>query len=232
MSEADDAALSALRDSWEENAALWIEVAREGGIESRRLGTDAAILKAVAALGPATLLDLGCGEGWLLRSLAEGGVSGVGIDGSRRLVEAARAAGGGRFEVMDFDAFAAAPRRLGTRFDCIVANFAFLQDDLEPLLIACRRVLSPGGRLLVQTLHPWTQKGRYRDGWREESFSGFGQGGWRPMPYYFRTLGSWTRLLRDCGWQLAALDEPRHPTSGDPLSLLLQAERATSLPDA
>ena len=54
-----------LAASWERNAANWTRVVREGLIPSRRAGTDAAILDAIAERAPRRLLDIGCGEGWL-----------------------------------------------------------------------------------------------------------------------------------------------------------------------
>ena len=62
------------------------------------------------------------------------------------------------------------------RFDAVACNFALLDEDLAPLLQAVRGLLAPGGRLVVQTVHPWGACGEepYRDGWRLETFEGFG----------------------------------------------------------
>ena len=82
-----------LADSWDYNAGNWTRVVRDGLIPSRQAGTDAAILDAIVARAPVRLLDVGCGEGWLIRAASERiGCAGVGIDGSARLIEAARAA--------------------------------------------------------------------------------------------------------------------------------------------
>ena len=84
---------SSLLQSWHDNAAAWIEVIRSGAIESRQQVTDQAILWAIMGRQPQRVLDLGCGEGWLLRALADRGIEAVGVDGDARLVEAARLAG-------------------------------------------------------------------------------------------------------------------------------------------
>ncbi|MNP60419.1 hypothetical protein D3C76_1555030 [compost metagenome] len=77
---------------------------------------------------------------------------------------------------------------------------------------------------MIQTLHPWTAAaGDYQDGWREETFAAF-EGQWQPMPWYFRTLSSWLNALDMAGFVLAGLQEPQHPQSPAPQSLLLVAE--------
>jgi hypothetical protein len=107
----------------------------------------------------------------------------------------------------------------------ICANFALLQQDIIPLLTAVSSLLRPGGVLVIQTLHPWAvANGNYQDSWREESFAGF-QGQWQPMPWYFRTLSSWLRALEMAGLRLVSLDEPQHPQSAVPQSLLMVAGR-------
>jgi SAM-dependent methyltransferase len=122
--------------------------------------------------------------------------------------------------------------RAGFGFDVAAANFALLDDDPAPLLAALRRSLAPGGALAIQTLHPLSSGAPpYRDGWRTEEFRGFGGAHavaavWRPMPWYFRTLGSWLALLRESGYALLELREPLHPETALPLSLLLITEPA------
>lgn len=218
----DDARGRRIRQSWDENAAAWVETVRTGAIDSRRLGTDETIVRAVLAHHPRQVLDLGCGEGWLVRRLSAAGVKAVGVDGSASLIDSANR-GGGRFLCAGYDQIVAEPERCGTSFDVIVANFALLEEDLAPLLAALPRISTGEGRLLIQTPHPVAVGGPYADGWREEDFCGFAAGPWMPMPWYFRTLGSWVALLRDNGFHLDRLSEPPHPTEPRPLSLLLDA---------
>ena len=65
---------SALLQSWHTNADAWIDVIRSGAIESRQQVTDQAVLLAIIGRQPERVLDLGCGEGWLLRALAARGI--------------------------------------------------------------------------------------------------------------------------------------------------------------
>lgn len=220
MTTAEDALLH----SWNHNAQAWIEAIRSGGIESRLQVTDQAILLAVLGRQPERVLDLGCGEGWLLRTLTERGISAVGVDGDPTLVAAAKAAGGSQVHLASYEALVEATVDIGRNYDLICANFALLHQEIIPLLAAMHALLAPGGALVIQTLHPWTAAaGDYQDGWRQETFAGF-QGQWQPMPWYFRTLSSWLNALDMAGFRLASLQEPQHPQSAVPQSLLLVAE--------
>ena len=75
-----------LRRSWVANANAWCDAVRNDRIASRRLVTNAAVVDAVLSQRPRSVLDLGCGEGWLARALAENGVVVTGIDSSQELV--------------------------------------------------------------------------------------------------------------------------------------------------
>ena len=60
---------------WHDSAAPWSRAVREGRIASRRRVTDAAVLAAIHARAPRSVIDLGCGEGWLSRALAGQGIA-------------------------------------------------------------------------------------------------------------------------------------------------------------
>lgn len=215
---------STLLQSWNRNAQAWIEAIRTGAIESRLTVTDQAILLAVLGRQPERVLDLGCGEGWLLRELEKRAINAVGVDGDATLVEATRAAGSSPVHLATYEELVETTVNIGSHYDLICANFALLHQDIIPLLAAMNALLAPGGALVIQTLHPWTAAAAdYQDGWREERFDGF-KGQWQPMPWYFRTLSSWLNALDMAGFQLVNLQEPQHPQSPVPQSLLLVAE--------
>lgn len=217
-----------LEESWNANAAAWTEAVREGRIESRRLGTDRALLDAVTSRPPGRLLDVGCGEGWLARALAPLGFDVVGIDASSGLIDSAERLGGGTFHVLDYERLVSDPAAVAGPFDLVVCNFSLLSEHVSPVLRSLVDRLAPHGALIVQTVHPFTAAGDdpYRDGWREEAFAGFGGRFEASMPWYYRTMGSWIRELRAAGLELTGCLEPLHPGTGRPLSLLLVASPA------
>lgn len=209
--------------SWDVNAAAWTDAVREGRIESRRLATDEAIVSIVRRYGARRVLDVGCGEGWLARVLAGHGVEVTGVDGSAELIEQARMHGGGRFEVVSYEQIVATPERLSGSYEGIVCNFSLLGEPITPLLLALRSRLAEGGRFFIQTVHPFTACGDepYVEGWRTETFEGFGGDFREPMPWYFRTMGSWMRAVQETGLRVVECREPVHPATGRPLSLLM-----------
>jgi SAM-dependent methyltransferase len=207
-------------DSWHKNTAPWVSAVREGEIESRTLVTNRAIVDTVRSLAPATGIDIGCGEGWLVRALD--GVAMIGVDVVPGLVDAARQAGGGDFRTMSYEDIAQG--RLNLALDVAVCNFSLLgEESVAGLFRAAPTFLRPGGAFVVQTMHPVAACGDapYRDGWRDGSWAGFNAGFTDPPPWYFRTLASWIKLYGDHGLQLRELREPLHPKTGKPASLIL-----------
>ena len=212
-------------DSWHKNARPWSDTIRDDALESRRLVTNAAVVESVMSRAPRTALDIGCGEGWLARALAQRGVEVVGVDVVPALVERARQLGGGDFRVLSYEEIAAGA--LDARVDVAVANFALLgKESVEGLLRGVPALLMPGGALIIQTLHPVVASGElpYVDGWRAGSWKGFHAEFTDPPPWYFRTMGSWLRLLAASGFRVTQVMEPIHPATGQPASVLFTAE--------
>jgi 2-polyprenyl-3-methyl-5-hydroxy-6-metoxy-1,4-benzoquinol methylase len=214
----------AIRKSWSVNAAAWTAAVRGKRIPSRAAGTDAAIVNACMRLRPRRALDVGCGEGWLARALAQMGVAVLGIDGSCELSAEARGAGGGSFQQLDFSSLVRDPTQAAGPWDVIVCNYVLFTASLAPLLTALGRRLAPAGRLLIQTVHPWTAigDGAYAPGWREETFAGFGAEFPSPMPWYFRTLQTWSEEVTRADLAIVRIEEPMNRETGKPLSLILE----------
>ena len=208
--------------SWSTNADAWSDAVRAGRIASRREATDAAIIRTTLASQPRTLLDLGCGEGWLVRELRRRGVDAHGVDGIPELIALARRAGeDAHYSVFTFDAIVKGA--LGIEpVDVVVANFSLLSEaGTVDMVGAVPRLLAPGGRFVVQTAHPaFVEVGPYRSGWRPGSWDGFGDAFVDPAPWYFRTLSDWVARLREAGLSVVAIEEPLGPDER-PRSIIL-----------
>jgi SAM-dependent methyltransferase len=220
----------AIVDSWHVNAAPWAAAVAAQSIASRRLVTNQAVVDAVRAVRPRRVLDVGCGEGWLARTLHSFGIDVLGIDVVPALVARAHALGGGEFKVMSYQDLATS-RLDGATFDAAVCNFSLLgHDSVEGLLGTLGRLPGEQRSLIVQTLHPVAACGAqpYRDGWRAGSWAGFGPEFSAPAPWYFRTLSSWYAMLRRTGFEVLECREPAAPGAAAPASLLFICERRTT----
>jgi 2-polyprenyl-3-methyl-5-hydroxy-6-metoxy-1,4-benzoquinol methylase len=213
-------------DSWHRNAAPWTAAVRDDRIESRVLATNQAIVDAVLARSARSVLDVGCGEGWLVRALAARGIIAMGTDVVPELIDQARRAGGGEFRVASYEAIAAGA--LDRRFDLVVANFSLIgRESVDALVARTPTLLNPSGALIIQTLHPVVAAGdlSYEEGWREGSWTGFGSEFSDPAPWYFRTIEGWVRLIVGSGLRLTGIREPLHPATKRPASVIFVAER-------
>jgi 2-polyprenyl-3-methyl-5-hydroxy-6-metoxy-1,4-benzoquinol methylase len=220
---------AAMIRSWTTNADAWTAAVREQAIPSRRLATDAAIVAAcervIAGRPDVRALDVGCGEGWLTRELATLGARATGMDASAALIDTARASGGSAdYACVSYEQLESDAEVLAGPFDLVVCNFSLLDDRVAPVLAALARRLPASGVILVQTVHPWAAVGdtAYRDGWRTETWGAFDKAFPSPMPWYFRTTGSWLAAAREAQLVVDRLEEPIHPESRKPLSLLLE----------
>lgn len=212
-------------ESWGKNASSWTVAVREGQIESRRLITDQAVVDAILSRTPRSILDIGCGEGWLARELASRNIDVVGVDVVPALIDEAQSAGGGDFRAMSYEDIAAG--KLNISVDVIVSNFALLgKESAEGVFRAGLSVLNSHGSFLVQTLHPVVACGDlpYTDGWREGSWTGFNADFTDPAPWYFGTVESWIKLFVDNGFQLREVCEPIHPNTLKPASVIFVGE--------
>ncbi|MDQ3895274.1 MAG: class I SAM-dependent methyltransferase [Actinomycetota bacterium] len=209
-----------LREAWDAQAEEWIRFARDvRGDRTNLLWNLPAFLELVPGPGRATL-DLGCGEGRCGAELARRGHRVVGIDASRRMVEAARE----RIEAVVADA-TALPFEDGS-FDLVGAFMSFQDiDDLDGAVREAARVLAPGGRLACCNLHPIATAGAFdsrdpdspfvisdsylepkrldelveRDGFRI-TFS-----------FLHRPLDAYALALEQAGLLIEAIREPRPP---------------------
>lgn len=109
-------------------------------------------------LGPVAglrVLDLGCGDAQVGRELLNSGASRyLGIDGSRRMVEAAQQMlEGTAGEVVRCDIEDVAEPE--GSFDSVISRMALhYVADLGAVLRGCYRCLAPGGRIVLTVVHP------------------------------------------------------------------------------
>jgi len=214
-------------ESWKVNAANWIGIIDKNGIESRRVVTNQAIIEAVCKYSPLSVWDIGCGEGWLARVLAEKGIEITGTDIVQEFIEVAGRRTEGDFFVASYEDIASGTFTFSKTFDAIVINFALIaKESTEQLLASIPCYLNPGGKLLIQTLHPHSRKliADYQTGWKEGSWDGLGDQFIMPYHWYYRTLEDWLNLLNQSGFSKVGYAEVVHPVSNNLLSVIFECQ--------
>ena len=209
-------------ESWKANAGNWIASIDNGELESRTLVTNNAIVDTVCSYDCTTILDIGCGEGWLTRALRKKGKQSFGVDAIAALVENAVAKDGSFYETVSYRELAEVKKLQQPLSDAAVINFALIdKEQTEALIQAIPGYLVPKGLLFIQTLHPLTVAGtgEYTSGWKEGSWNGMKRNFEQPYPWWFRTLEDWMNLFA-ANYQLIAIKEPVHPETKKPMSVI------------
>ncbi len=212
-------------DSWRDNAKPWISAIRENDIESRVLITNKAIIDAILQKSPKSVLDIGCGEGWLARELNKTDINVLGIDAIPELVAAATQEGGGVFKVISYEDLIEGA--IKEKFDLIVCNFSLLgKKSVDAIFKYISCMLNNGGFFIVQTIHPVASCGafKYMDGWRDGSWAGFNNSFTNPAPWYFRTLETWKNLFLKNGLALNKILEPLNTVTNKTASVIFVGE--------
>lgn len=208
-------------DSWKNNVTPWIDAIRNKQIQSRVLVTDQTIIEAVTQRAPRTVLDIGCGEGWLVRELCKTGIDTLGVDVVPELIEYATKTGDGRFKTLSYAELTT--EVLKEKFDLAVCNFSLLgNESVTQLFQTIPALLNTEGFFVVQTVHPVAAcgEGKYEDAWREGSWTGFSDHFRDPAPWYFRTVESWQDLFLKNGFKLNNQREPVNPQTNLPASMI------------
>ncbi|MGB6298869.1 MAG: class I SAM-dependent methyltransferase [Rivularia sp. (in: cyanobacteria)] len=227
-------------DSWNQNASAWINTIENDEIESRKLVTNKAIIDAIVSYSPATILDIGCGEGWLTRELTIRGIEAWGVDAVDKLIEKAQL-NCGKFLVASYEdivnnipltPLTIPPTPLeegglfpGSKFDAAVCNFSLLgKETVDSLIDSIPNLLKNQKLLFIQTLHPVVACGEspYIDGWRQELWNNFNSD-FTAAPWYFRKLETWINLLKSSGFTILECREPINSLTQKPASIIFIA---------
>ncbi|AGH95817.1 class I SAM-dependent methyltransferase [Pseudobdellovibrio exovorus] len=192
---------------WNENVEQWVQVIDSMGIDSRKI-TNPAIIQAISDNKLKSVLDVGCGEGWLARSLPED-IQYTGIDGSEGLIKKAQERSGHLFEAVSYDDLKSKNWRPNALVEGVVFNFSLLDEDISSTLKSVSEFLLPEGKIIIQTIHPCFKLPTYQDGWFIEDFKTMSVDFKDVMPWYGRTLSSWISEFEKSDLRLCQLIEPR-----------------------
>jgi SAM-dependent methyltransferase len=162
-----------------------------------------------------SILDAGCGAGPLLAELHARGAVVSGFDLSPKMLTLAR----GRVPGADLrvaDLAAPLPYADGAFDDVVVSLVLHYLEDWGPALAELRRVLKPGGRLLISVDHPFAIHAIHRHEGRRTNY--FETYNWTEvwdhtgepveMSFWNRPLHAMTNAFATAGFTIAEIAEP------------------------
>jgi SAM-dependent methyltransferase len=176
-----------------------------------------AILALAGDVTGRRILDAGCGAGPLFAALRDRGAIVTGFDASTGMIAVARRrlGDGADLQVADLGSPLPFP---DDAFDDVIASLVLhYLEDWGPVLAEFRRVLKPGGRVIVAVDHPFTIQainllaGRktsylatYR--WTEEWTMG---GQTALMSFWHRPVHAMTDAFTTAGFRISVISEPQ-----------------------
>ncbi|MBF6083346.1 methyltransferase domain-containing protein [Nocardia cyriacigeorgica] len=171
-----------------------------------------AIIALAGDVAGRQILDAGCGSGPIFAALRDRGAIVTGFDASAKMVELARRRLGADAALHVADIAAPLPFR-DDAFDDAIASLVlhYLEDWTAPLA-ELRRVLKPGGRLIVAVNHPFVFKLGYPDAdyfatvKHSEEYTFDGQKA--VLTYWHRPLHAITDAFTAAGFRTAVISEP------------------------
>ena len=186
-----------------------------------------AILDLAGDVAGRRILDAGCGSGPLMAALRDRGAIVTGFDKSAGMLKLARRRLGDDADLQAADLGSPLPFPDGA-FDDVTASLVLhYLEDWGPALDELRRVLKPGGRLIVSVDHPFVtfladrEAGRDPDyfatyNWTEEWTMG---GQTALMSFWHRPLHAMTDAFTAAGFRISVISEPA-PAPDTPREML------------
>ena len=207
-----------MRAQWVASVEDWI--GQDQAVRTDML--DTWMLDALGDLSGKGVLDIGCGEGRFCRLLAGMGAEVTGVDLTAGLVEAARESIERNRELSRRERRKPGRTRTTGRIDLAVSYIVMVDIfDYESSIRAAHRVLKPGGRFIVCTIHPirlarqpigWIKLGDKKLFYPVDDYTYEGPREWtwwgRKFVNVHRTLSSYVSAFLESGFILKGISEP------------------------
>ncbi|MGA4994446.1 class I SAM-dependent methyltransferase [Nonomuraea bangladeshensis] len=175
-----------------------------------------AMLELAGDVAGRRILDAGCGAGPLFAALRERGAVVTGVDASAGMLELARRRLGADADLRVVDLAGPLPFPDDTFDDVIASLVLHYLEDWGPTLAEVRRVLKPGGRLLVSVDHPFVitlmqqaagEKPKYFET-RNRTEEWVMGGQTTTLSFWDRPLHAMTESFTAAGFRISVISEP------------------------
>ena len=216
-----------VRDLWNKVAADWEIQVGEDGDSNRILNSDPVLWQFAGEVRDLSVLDAGCGTGYLSRKLAAKGAIVTGIDLSEKMIAIAKEKSAIEDFQIDFyvDDCSKLEKLAARYFDLIVTNYVLMDaPDLEGTLNTFNRVLKLDGNAVLIFSHPCFPQGKSKvsDNGEEVNYSwNFSyferhqciEPPWKHFTaefiWFHRPLSDYWKAFKSSGFEIVDFEEPR-----------------------
>jgi len=224
-------------DYWQRNANAWTKMARQGFDICRNHLNSPAFMSMLPQVEGLEGLDVGCGEGYNTRLVADRGARMIGIDICEKFIGFARESEAARQSKIEYQVASAGDLPFSnSSFDFVIATMSMMDmPDIARAVGEVFRVLKPGGFFQFSICHPCFQTPMFEwirdergdpaalvcgDYFHDElekvlewTFTSAPEEmkselGNFTIPTYYKTLSGWLNLLIDKGFVLERFVEP------------------------
>jgi len=186
-----------------------------------------AILALAGDVAGRRILDAGCGSGPVMAALRDQGATVTGFDKSAGMLEQARLRLGDDADLRVAELGSPLPFPDGMFDDVIASLVLHYLEDWGPALAELRRVLKPGGRLIVSVDHPFAVALRNREWGREADYFATTNltvewtagGRTARLSFWDRPLHAMTDAFTAAGFRITVISEPA-PAPDTPSEIL------------
>ncbi|MHA1204485.1 MAG: class I SAM-dependent methyltransferase [Candidatus Heimdallarchaeaceae archaeon] len=231
----DQINLDDTKNKWEQNAEIWISEydtmsEQDEGDLNRQLVIDPVLMNLIGDVKGLSILDAGCGNGYLARKLAKIGAKVTGVDFSKNFIDYCKSREeqeklGCKFFTASLDDLSIFDEE---SFDLVVSNIVFIDvKNYEQSFSEISRVLKQNGRFIWSNLHPcfgrinqFNMKLPFDNPRNEDKIIIFDRyfdsrakliswGKIKPIWQFERTLTEYSKALKNAGFVITEIVEPK-----------------------
>ena len=217
--------------NWDSKAADWDKQVGEHGDMNRRLNSDPVLWELLGDVRQKSILDAGCGTGYLCRQLMRKGARVTGIDISPEMIKIAaqKAAQHELGMALKVECASELTTQKDQYFDAVIANYVLMDlPDMQGAVKNFYRVLKSGGTAIIVLTHPCFPLGLTLEDHEPVAYQWpfpyfekreVTEDPWKhfktPFTWYHRPLSAYWSSFQQAGFQILDFREPYGQLSGN-----------------
>jgi ubiquinone/menaquinone biosynthesis C-methylase UbiE len=197
---------------WDTKASQWKTLVGQRGDNNRFFNSDPILWQLLGDVSGKSVLDAGCGTGYLSALIAQKSAQVTGVDISPKMIQEAQSFALETGRQIDFrvDSCSELSSISDSSMDAIVSNYVMMDlPDLPQAMANFHRVLKPGGKCVLVFSHPCfdelTENEMYFDEIKKIDRWGLFDS---DFLYFHRPLSEYWKAFKKAGFTVEEFDEP------------------------